>query len=65
MHIKLLKHVLVDDADNMPTRKDTVVEMDDTKAKEFIANGLAEQVDAKKAPEPLNKKAPEPKNKSA
>lgn len=49
----------------MPTRKDTVVDMDDTKAKEFIANGLAEQVEAKKAPEPMNKKAPDPRNKGA
>ena len=65
MHIKLTKSVLVGDADVIPTPKNTVVEMDDNKAKEFIASGLAEQIEAKKAPEPMNKKAPEPKNKSA
>ena len=65
MQVKLIKTVLVGDADVIPTRKDTVVDIDDSKAKDFIAHGLAEQVEAKKAFEPLNKKAPEPKNKSA
>ena len=65
MHIKLIKSVLVDDSDVLATPKNTVLEMDDTKAKEFIALGLAEKTEAKKAPEPMNKKMPEPKNKSA
>ena len=65
MHIKLIKSVLVGDADVMPTPKGTVIEMDDSKAKEFIAHGLAEKSEAKKAPEPMNKKAPEPRNKGA
>ena len=65
MRIKLIKSVLVGDAEVIATPKGTLIDMDDSRAKEFIAHGLAVQVEVKKAPEPLNKKAPEPKNKSA
>lgn len=65
MKIKLTRHVLVEDTDVMPTRKDTVVDVDDVKAKEFVALGLAVEPEAKKAPEPENKKAAEPANKAA
>ena len=65
MRIILTKSVLVGDAEVIPTPKGTVIDMDDSMAKEFIAHGLADQVEVKKASEPMNKKAPEPKNKSA
>lgn len=73
MKIKLLRSVLVEDADVTPTRNGTVVDIDETKAREFVALGLAEEVKAalaaatstKKAPEPSNKMAAAPKNKSA
>lgn len=64
MRVKLIRSVLVGDADVFPTRGGTEVELDDAKAKEFIAAGLAEELQAKKAPEPENKKAPEPTNKA-
>jgi hypothetical protein len=68
MHIKLLKHVLVGDADVMPTARGTVVEVSDAQGKEFVAGGLADEVkapEAKKAPAPENKMAAAPANKAA
>ena len=65
MRIKLTKSVLVGDAEVIATPKGTVMDMDDSMAQEFITHGLAEHVEIKKAPEPMNKKAPEPKNKNA
>jgi hypothetical protein len=68
MHIKLLKHVLVGDADYMPRPPGVVVEVPDAQGKEFVANGLAEEVDApesKQAPEPENKMAAPSANKAA
>ncbi len=66
MRVKLNRSVLVGDADIVPTPGGTELDMDDTKAKEFIAHGLAVEVsEQKKAPEPQNKKAPEPANKAA
>jgi hypothetical protein len=62
MQIKLLKRVLVEDHHVESTPKDTVVDLDDAKAKEFIELGLAEAT--KKAPAPANKMAAEPVNKS-
>ncbi len=70
MEVKLIRSVLVGDADIFPTPGGAVVNLEDTKAREFIAAGLAEPAavvahDAKKAPEPANKKAPDPTNKAA
>lgn len=62
MKVKLLKDVLVGDADVQPTLKNTVVDLDDSTAKDFIAAGLAEAT--KSMPEPKNKAMPEPENKS-
>lgn len=67
MEVKLIRSVLVGDADIFPTTGGSVVNLEDTKAREFINAGLAEPaaLDAKKAPEPANKKAPDPTNKAA
>ncbi|WP_152643468.1 hypothetical protein [Paracidovorax citrulli] len=70
MEVKLIRSVLVGDADIFPTPGGSLVDMEETKAREFIAAGLAERVggaapDTKKAPEPSNKKAPDPANKAA
>jgi hypothetical protein len=65
MKIKLLRELLVGPSDVTATRGGTEVDIDDVTAREFIANGLAEAVQAKKAPEPLNKMAAAPKNKGA
>ncbi len=64
MKVRLIRSVLVGDADVFPTRGGTEVDLDDAKAREFVALGLADPIDAKKAPEPENKKAPEPANKA-
>jgi len=69
MKIKLLRSVLVGDADTAVTSGGTVVELDSAKAKEFVELGLAKEVadgktEAKKAPEPENKMAAAPANKS-
>lgn len=64
MKVKLTRSVLVGDSDVMPTRGGTEVDMDDTKAKEFVSLGLAEEVGVKKAPDPQNKMAKEPANKA-
>lgn len=65
MRVKLNRSVLVGDADVFPTPGGTELDMDDTKAKEFVAHGLAVEVaQQKKAPEPENKKAAEPANKA-
>ena len=63
MEVKLIRSVLVGDADVMPTRGGTIVNLEDAKAREFIVLGLAEEVKTKKAPELANKKAAEPENK--
>lgn len=64
MKVKLIRSVLVGDADVFPTPGGSEIDMDDAKAKEFIANGLAEEAGAKKAPAVENKKASEPANKA-
>lgn len=72
MKIKLLRSVLVEDADVTPTRNGTVVDIDASKAREFVALGLAEELNSpadddasvKKAPEPANKMAAVPVNKA-
>lgn len=61
MQVKLLRSVLVGDADVMPTPDGTVVRMDEGKAREFIALGLA--AETKKAAEPENKMAAAAENK--
>lgn len=63
MKVKLIRSVLVGDADVFPTSGGTEVELDDAKAKEFIAHGLAEEVVTKKAAKPENKMAKEASNK--
>jgi hypothetical protein len=65
MQIKLLKSVLVADADVMPTPRGEVVSMPNEQAKEFIAAGLGEEVTGKAAPEPENKMAAAPANKAS
>jgi translation initiation factor IF-2 len=68
MHIKLLKHVLVGDTDVMPTARGTVVEVSDAQGKEFVAEGLADEVktpEVKQAPAAENKMAAAPANKTA
>jgi len=66
MRVKLNRSVLVGDSDVVPTPGGTELDMDDTKAKEFVTLGLAVEVaEQKKEPDPQNKKAPEPANKAA
>lgn len=64
MRVKLIRSVLVGDADVFPTRGGTELDMDEAKAKEFVAHGLAEVVDVKTAPAPQNKMAPAARNKA-
>lgn len=63
MQIQLLKHVLVGDADVIPTARGTVVEVSDAQGKDFIALGLASEV--KSASAPQNKMVPDAENKAA
>lgn len=42
MKMKLLKSVLVGNADVIPTKRGTIVDMQEDQAKEFVTAGLAE-----------------------
>jgi hypothetical protein len=64
MKVKLLKSVLVGDADVIATPRGEVVDVPDEQAKEFISTGLAEEYAAKSAPAPLNKMADAVQNKA-
>lgn len=67
MKIKLLREVLVQPSDVTATRGGTVVEMDDSTAKEYIAAGLAEEHGKSEkaiAAAPKNKMAPAASNKA-
>ncbi|MGI4846847.1 MAG: hypothetical protein ACRYGK_01725 [Janthinobacterium lividum] len=55
MKIKLLKHILVGDADVMVTKRGEVVDVPDAQGKDFIEAGHAEEWDGKQAPALENK----------
>lgn len=63
MKIKLLRSVLVGDADVTPTTGGTELDMEEAKAREFIALGLADEAGVKKSAPHSNKMEPEPDNK--
>lgn len=64
MQVKLLRDVLVGDSDVTPGRTGSLVEMEEGKAREFIAHGLAVEVEQKAAIAPQNKAQAAPQNKA-
>lgn len=62
--VKPIRHFRDHESNEFVGPGDTI-EVSESRAVELRQNGLIEDYDVKKAPEPDNKKAPEPTNKAA